>query len=92
LVLFPQSRFPEAEIETVPGSLVALMPGIVVRVDVHQGDSVSMGQTLLLLEAMKMEHSVTAPVNGTVVSMKVAVGETVDAGQVLVVIEESEEL
>lgn len=91
VVLFGQSRFPEVDVEAIPGSLVAMMPGIVVRVEVNEGDSVSLGQTLLLLEAMKMEHLVTAPANGIVVSMKVKVGDTVDAGQVLTVIEELEE-
>jgi propionyl-CoA carboxylase alpha chain len=90
VALTEQVRFPEAEVEVAPGSLVAPMPGIVVRVDVTEGDQVFAGQSLLLLEAMKMEHSVVAPADGVIKVIRVAVRETVDSGQVLVVIEEVE--
>jgi acetyl/propionyl-CoA carboxylase alpha subunit len=81
-----QPRFPQPETLLAAGSLVAPMPGVVVRVDVAAGDRVDKGQSLVVLEAMKMEHTVTAPTGGTVVAVNVTVGHGVDAGAVLVVI------
>ncbi len=66
------------------GSLAAPMPGAVVRVDVHEGEHVAEGQTLVLLEAMKMELAVTAPGAGVVTGVLVAAGELVSRGQALV--------
>ena len=66
------------------GSLAAPMPGTVLRVDVHQGEHVSEGQALVLLEAMKMELAVTAPGAGVVSAVLVEAGELVSRGQALV--------
>jgi acetyl/propionyl-CoA carboxylase alpha subunit len=66
------------------GSLAAPMPGTVQRVLVEQGDEVSAGQVLVLLEAMKMELSVVAPAAGVVSAVLVAAGELVAAGQRLI--------
>ena len=66
------------------GSTTAPMPGKVVRIDVQVGDAVTAGRTLLVLEAMKMEHQVVAPVSGTVVEVFVGVGQQLDHGQALV--------
>ena len=52
-----------------------------------EGDTVTAGQRLLVLEAMKMQHPVTAPADGVVVSVDVAVGAQVEAGAVLTVLE-----
>ena len=71
----------------VAGSLVAPMPGVVVRTEVAAGDPVTAGQPLLVLEAMKMEHVVRAPQDGRVRSLLVAAGDQVDAGQPLVVLD-----
>jgi propionyl-CoA carboxylase alpha chain len=68
------------------GSLVAPMPGSVVRVEVAAGDAIAAGQLLLVLEAMKMEHPVTAPAAGTVTEVAVAAGQQVTGGQVLAVV------
>ena len=65
-------------------SLEAAMPGQVVTVAVHEGDEVSRGQTLLVLEAMKMELRITAPYNGTVRRVHVQPGQVVERGQLLV--------
>jgi acetyl/propionyl-CoA carboxylase alpha subunit len=81
-------RFPPTEEEVAPGSLTAPMPGVVRRVDVAVGDEVSVGDLLLVLEAMKMEHNVLAPTAGTVTELRAEVGEQVEAGRVLAVIEE----
>ncbi len=58
--------------------------GIVVRVAAQVGQTLQVGDVLLVLEAMKMETSVTAPVAGTVAAIKVNAGESVQAGQILV--------
>jgi acetyl/propionyl-CoA carboxylase alpha subunit len=80
-------RFVEPGSQLATGSLVAPMPGAVVRVEVAVGDAVAAGDLLLVLEAMKMEHPVVAPAGGTVASVAVAAGQQVDAGQVLVVLD-----
>jgi len=69
------------------GALEAAMPGQVLDVLVSVGDTVSAGDTLVLLEAMKMELRITAPVSGTVTAVHCAAGETVNRGQSLVEIE-----
>jgi propionyl-CoA carboxylase alpha chain len=63
------------------------MPGCVVRVLVEPGDTVTAGQPLLVLEAMKMEHTVQAPHAGTVVEVHVAAGTQVESGAVLAVVD-----
>jgi pyruvate carboxylase subunit B len=64
----------------------AQMPGTVVRVNVTEGAAVTSGDTLLVLEAMKMEVEVKAPVAGTVTAINVAAGAQVSTGQALVTI------
>jgi propionyl-CoA carboxylase alpha chain/3-methylcrotonyl-CoA carboxylase alpha subunit len=59
------------------------MPGKVVAVTVSVGDKVARGQPLLTLEAMKMEHALTAPFDGEVESLAVSVGDQVSEGAVL---------
>jgi biotin carboxyl carrier protein len=63
------------------------MPGAVVRVLAEQGAEVTAGQPLLVLEAMKMEHEIVAPVDGTLAELRVQQGTQVEAGTVLAVIE-----
>jgi methylmalonyl-CoA carboxyltransferase small subunit len=58
--------------------------GIVVRAVTQAGQSLQVGDVLLILEAMKMETSVTSPVAGKVAAIKVAAGESVQSGQVVV--------
>jgi propionyl-CoA carboxylase alpha chain len=79
-------RFPAAVTAVAPGSLLAPMPGTVVRLHVGEGDPVTAGQPLLVLEAMKMEHPVAAPYDGVVTSLPVVVGSPVDADAVLAVV------
>jgi len=59
------------------GDIVAPMPGKVTAVEVSQSEKVSKGQRLLTLEAMKMEHALTAPFDGTVAELNVAPGQQV---------------
>jgi propionyl-CoA carboxylase alpha chain len=73
------------------GAIVAPMPGSVVRVLVAPGDAVVAGQPLVVLEAMKMEHTVAAAVDGAVTEVTVTAGQQVEAGAVLVVVETNSE-
>jgi propionyl-CoA carboxylase alpha chain len=82
-------RFATAEPTETPGSLHAPMPGKVIRVEVATGDQVRAGQVLLLLEAMKMEHTLRAPHDGTVREVDFDPGDQVEAGVILVVVEET---
>jgi len=84
-----QPRLPEPSEHLAAGSLTAPMPGAVVRVLVGAGDAVAVGQPLVVLEAMKMEHTVAAPAAGTVATVSVTAGQQVDAGTVLVVVDDS---
>ncbi|WP_091673200.1 biotin carboxylase N-terminal domain-containing protein [Amycolatopsis marina] len=83
----PAPRFADPEAALAAGSLVAPMPGTVLRVAVSEGDSVSAGDPLLWLEAMKMEHRVSAPADGVVAELPVVVGQQVDLGTVLAVVD-----
>ncbi|HEV3055882.1 MAG TPA: biotin carboxylase N-terminal domain-containing protein [Solirubrobacteraceae bacterium] len=80
-------RFPDAAGAAAAGSLLAPMPGKVIRVDASPGDEVAAGQPLLVLEAMKMEHEIVAPAAGVLTSLPVSVGDQVDAGTLLAAIE-----
>jgi acetyl-CoA/propionyl-CoA carboxylase biotin carboxyl carrier protein len=73
------------------GPLVAPMPGTVAAVHVAEGDDVAAGQTLLVVEAMKMEHPVTAPVDGVVAALHVAAGDQVGMEQPLALVTAAEE-
>jgi propionyl-CoA carboxylase alpha chain len=81
-------RFVDPSTQIAPGSLVAPMPGTVVRVEVEQGAAVAGGQALVVLEAMKMEHRIAAPSAGVVTELNVSAGQQVEAGAVLAVITE----
>ncbi|MFI6595600.1 acetyl/propionyl/methylcrotonyl-CoA carboxylase subunit alpha [Nonomuraea sp. NPDC050536] len=66
------------------------MPGTVLVVKAQQGDQVAEGQPLLIVEAMKMEHTITAPRDGVVTELAVKVGQPVDMDAVLAVVHEEE--
>ena len=66
-------------------------PGKVIAVSVAAGESVTKGQKLLTLEAMKMEHSLVAPFDGTIAEFNASEGSQVNEGALLVKIEKSEE-
>ncbi|MBW3631158.1 MAG: biotin/lipoyl-binding protein, partial [Gemmatimonadetes bacterium] len=70
---------PNVEAKTV----VAPMPGKVLKVEVAVGDLVKAGQGVVIVEAMKMENELKAPVDGTVVSVSVEAGQTVEKGALL---------
>jgi biotin carboxyl carrier protein len=83
-------RFPDPTDSVAAGSLVAPMPGSVVRVLVESGAAVTKGQPLLVLEAMKMEHTVASPYDGVLAYLRVTAGQQVDAGSVLAVVDANE--
>jgi biotin carboxyl carrier protein len=62
------------------------MPGTILDIKVKEGDTVSSGQVLIILEAMKMENEIMAPADGTVTSIQVQKGASVNAGDVLIVL------
>lgn len=68
-------------------ALKAPIPGLVVKVLVSQGEQVHTGQSLVILEAMKMENDLRAPRAATVAQVKVQPGDRVDQGQVLVTLQ-----
>jgi len=82
-------RFPDPNAHTAAGSLLAPMPGAVVRVAAAAGDRVTAGQALVVLEAMKMEHTVAAPLDGVLTALHVQPGDQVESGQALAVVEEA---
>jgi propionyl-CoA carboxylase alpha chain len=63
------------------------MPGVVLDVRVEPGEHVTAGQTLVVLEAMKMEHHMAAPADGVVAEVRVATGDQVANGALLLVFE-----
>ena len=69
------------------GTIAAPMQGTIVKVLVAEGETVEIGQSMLVLEAMKMENHISAEKAGTVKEVRVAAGDTVGTGDVLVVIE-----
>jgi biotin carboxyl carrier protein len=69
------------------GSLSTPLPGVVVSVAVKEGDTVAAGQTLLVIEAMKMEHAIKAPRAGVVKTLKHRVGDRVREGSALAELE-----
>jgi 3-methylcrotonyl-CoA carboxylase alpha subunit len=73
------------------GAILAPMPGKVIAVDVAEGDTVTAGQRLMVLEAMKMEHALTAPFDGTVTELAATEGGQVQVEAVLCVVEPAED-
>jgi biotin carboxyl carrier protein len=87
LFAFTESpRFPDSAARAVEGGLTAPMPGKVVKVLVDAGQAVIAGAALVVLEAMKMEHTVRASGAGVVRAIHVVVGEQVDADRLLAVV------
>ncbi|HSW64099.1 MAG TPA: sodium-extruding oxaloacetate decarboxylase subunit alpha [Dissulfurispiraceae bacterium] len=75
------SKRPKAE---APGDITTAMPGSVVKMKVQQGDTVKEGDTVLIVEAMKMENEIHTPVAGTVEEIYVAEGDVVNPDEVLI--------
>ncbi len=71
------------------GALVTQMPGKVVKLLVKAGDKVEKGQTVLILEAMKMENEIKAGVSGTIKALNVQPGQALESGILMAEIEEA---
>jgi len=69
------------------GSVTVPMQGTIVKLLVEEGQTVEIGQTICVLEAMKMENNITAEIAGTIKEIKVAPGDSVGSGDVVAVIE-----
>ena len=83
-------RFVDPSTLKPAGSLTAPMPGSVTRLPVAAGDRVTVGQALVVLEAMKMEHTVASPIDGILAELPVELGLQVATGDVLAVVEADE--
>ena len=83
-------RFPEPDSAVAAGSLLAPMPGSVIRLGAAAGDTVAAGQPLVWLEAMKMEHTIASPADGVLAELNVTVGQQVEVGAVLARVETPE--
>ena len=79
-------RFPDLAARVPVGGCVAPMPGKIILVRVAAGEKVAAGQTLLVMEAMKMEHAVTASAAGVVAELYVAAGDQVEADTLLALV------
>ena len=84
-------RFEPPGFQIAEGSLVAPMPGVVLEIRVSPGDSVSTGDTLLVLEAMKMENHIKAPHDGTVSEILVSENQQLENGVPLLVINQTDD-
>jgi biotin carboxyl carrier protein len=81
-------RFRDLAAEAVADGCLAPMPGKIIKVLVKNGDAVKAGQPIVVMEAMKMEHTLSAPHDGTVGALAVEPGQQVEGGAVIAVIEE----
>ena len=77
----------ELSSESAANDVKAPMPGIILEIKVKPGDSVSKGDTLLILEAMKMENAILSPKDGVVRSVMSETGDTVDKNKLLIELE-----
>ncbi len=78
----PTSR-PAVPTASGDGVVRSPMPGRIISVSISVGDTVAKGQSVIVLESMKMENTITAPVDGTVSAVLVAAGDSVQHGQTM---------
>jgi 3-methylcrotonyl-CoA carboxylase alpha subunit len=90
--MFTLARAGSSEVgsSAADGAILAPMPGKVIAVDVTQGQKVEAGQRLMVLEAMKMEHALTAPFAGTVAELAAHEGQQVQVEALLARVEKAE--
>ncbi len=86
--LVKRARFPQPSTVESTGGSTAPVPGRIISIEVSPGDAVKAGQTLVILEAMKVEHHIRASGDGIVTEVAVATGDNVDAHQVLIRMED----
>jgi len=80
-------RFAVSGVAAVPGSMTAKTPGVVVAISVACGDDVAAGETVMVIEAMKMEQAIVSAASGRVIAVHFAVGDQVARGETLIEIE-----
>ena len=80
----PQSTTPSVAVTGKGIPIIAPMQGNIWKIVKNIGDTVKTGETILILEAMKMENNIIAPKDGTIVSLLVKEGQSVDSGSTLV--------
>jgi propionyl-CoA carboxylase alpha chain len=85
--LIQRPRFTDPSAQVSAGSLLAPIPGTVIRVAAQVGEHVTPGQPVLALEAMKMEHTIAAPAAGVLTALDVTVGQSVEVGTVLAIVD-----
>ncbi len=68
------------------GAVTSPLQGTIIKIHADNGDAVKAGQTVIVLEAMKMQNDIAAPKDGTVSDLAVAVGDNVKSGQILFVV------
>ena len=69
------------------GAVTSPLQGTIIKINASNGDAVKAGQTVIVLEAMKMQNDIAAPKDGTLSDLAVGVGDNVKSGQVLFVVE-----
>ena len=79
----PAAPAKQAQPEVSSGSVVAPMPGTVIKIVKNAGDEVKAGELVLILEAMKMENEISSPVSGVISAINCTAGDTVNGGDVL---------
>jgi len=72
---------------THAAAVIAPLPGLIQKISVNVGDSVKIGQQVIIMEAMKMENEIAAPRDGRIKSIRVRVGDSVNEGDILVELE-----
>jgi biotin carboxyl carrier protein len=84
----PDPVLPAAAVSPVPGTgaVVAPITGLILQIKVKVGDSVSTGQVVAVLEAMKMENNIASHIAGTVTAIRAAEGSNVTTGDIIMVI------
>ncbi len=85
----PAVRHADAAAPTAAATFTSPMPGTVIGVEVEEGQEVAAGTVLVLVEAMKMEHPVRAPVAGVIAALHVTAGQAVEAGETLLTFDPS---
>jgi propionyl-CoA carboxylase alpha chain len=88
--LTEEPRFADPGAVPAAGSLLAPMPGTVVRVEAEVGAKLRAGQPIVSIEAMKMEHVISAPAAGRLAELRVAAGDQLDAGAVVAIVDEGD--
>jgi propionyl-CoA carboxylase alpha chain len=91
LTLIRTPRFVLHDAESATGGPISPLPGTVIAVHVAAGDEVTDGQVLMVVEAMKMEHKITAAGDATVTEVRFAVGDRVDTGDLLVALDHGDD-